>query len=171
MEAFATRAQTVIVRRLTGTDARTFREVRLDGLKAHPDAFASSWEDEAEHPLPWFEERLESGYVAGCELDGRLVGVAGLHRGEGLKTRHRGALWGVYVTDEARGRGVGSRLIERIIAEARGALEELSLSVAAHNEAAIRLYESFGFVRLGVDPHAFKVGDTYVDEVWMRLAL
>ena len=137
MEAFANRgAQTVIVRRLTGTDARTFRQVRLDGLKAHPDAFASSWEDEVEHALSWFEERLDSGYVAGCELDGRLVAVAGLHRSEGLKTRHRGGVWGVYVTTQARGHGVGSRLIERIIAEARGALEELSLSVAAHNEAA-----------------------------------
>jgi ribosomal protein S18 acetylase RimI-like enzyme len=170
VDDFSAGAQALLIRRLTGTDARTFREVRLAGLQAHPDAFGSSWEEEAEHPPSWFEERVQNGYVAGCELDGALVGVAGLYRGDRLKTRHRGTLWGMYVAPQARRRGVGAELVQDIIDAARGTVEELNLTVAAHNEPAIRLYRRFGFADLGLDPHALKIGDAYVDEMLMRLA-
>ncbi len=57
-----------------------------------------------------------------------------------------------------------------IVETARQTVEELDLTVAAHNEPAIRLYRRFGFVQIGLDPHALKIGSTYIDEVMMRLA-
>jgi hypothetical protein len=39
------------VRRLETDDVESYRELRLEGLKSHPEAFASSWELEAEKPL------------------------------------------------------------------------------------------------------------------------
>jgi hypothetical protein len=33
--------------RLTAADAATFRELRLEGLREHPEAFGASWEEEA----------------------------------------------------------------------------------------------------------------------------
>ena len=57
---------------------------------------------------------------------------------------------GMLVASEWRGRGVGSALIEAAIecARERG-LHKLSLSVFAHNTAAIALYHKFGFVDEG----------------------
>jgi RimJ/RimL family protein N-acetyltransferase len=46
-----------------------------------------------------------------------------------------------------RGRGIGSALLSAAIEKARGeGLHKLSLEVFPHNEAAIALYDKFGFV-------------------------
>jgi len=57
---------------------------------------------------------------------------------------------GMAVAREWRGHGVGSALLAAAIdwARERG-LHKLSLSVFAHNEAAIALYRKFGFVEEG----------------------
>jgi hypothetical protein len=39
------------VRRLEAHDVASYRELRLEGLKFHPEGFASSWEYEAEQPV------------------------------------------------------------------------------------------------------------------------
>ena len=160
----------MIVRRLTQSDAETYRQIRLEGLKAHPDAFGSSWAEEVAHPLTWFRDKLRSEYVAGFEHQGALAGVCGLHRNDRLKTKHRATLWGMYVSPEARHTGAGACLMHDIVETARQTVEELNLTVAAHNEPAIRLYRRSGFVEIGLDPHALKIGSTYIDEVLMRLA-
>ncbi len=160
----------VIVQRLSETDAQAFQTLRLFALKSQPDAFGSSWEEEANRPLSWFSDTLRAGYVVGAKIDGLLVGTAGLYRGDRLKTKHRATLWGMYVAPTTRHQGVGATLVREVIDEARGTVEELHLTVGASNNAALKLYETLGFVRFGFDAHALKIGDRYVDEVMMRLA-
>lgn len=65
-------------------------------------------------------------------------------------SRHGYGEIGMAVAHDWRGRGVGSALISAAIewARARG-LHKLSLSVFAHNDAAIALYRKFGFVEEG----------------------
>jgi RimJ/RimL family protein N-acetyltransferase len=65
-------------------------------------------------------------------------------------SRHGYGEIGMAVAREWRGRGVGSALMVAAIdwARERG-LHKLSLSVFAHNEAAIALYRKFGFVEEG----------------------
>jgi ribosomal protein S18 acetylase RimI-like enzyme len=56
----------------------------------------------------------------------------------------------IAVVPSARGRGVGSALLEALLAQAREAGHEaISLSVDRLNEGAIRLYEQHGFERVG----------------------
>lgn len=159
------------VRRLRGDDAAAFKAIRLHGLRLHPDAFGSSFEEEADRPLDRTAQALEDSFVAGCERDGVLLGVAGLRKGASLKTRHRGVLWGVFVDPAARGLGVGERLVAAILDQARGELEDLILTVSAHNATAIALYQRFGFAEYGLDRRSLKLGDGYVDELLMRLDL
>lgn len=159
------------LRQLTSADAIAFQALRLTGLRERPDAFTASWEEEAEQPLSWFADTLRDGHVVGCEMGGNLVGMAGFVRGDRLKTKHRGTLWGVYVGREARGHGVGVALVQKIIQHAKTVVEELNLTVASHNHSALKLYESMGFVRTGIEPHALKIDRLYVDEVTMRLVL
>jgi ribosomal protein S18 acetylase RimI-like enzyme len=54
----------------------------------------------------------------------------------------------VAVVPNARGKGVGSALLEALLGHARaGGIEALTLSVDRHNDGAIALYEHFGFAK------------------------
>jgi ribosomal protein S18 acetylase RimI-like enzyme len=50
-------------------------------------------------------------------------------------------------------------------------LEQVLLSVAVSQEAARRLYRSFGFETFGTEPNSLKVGATYLDEDHMILRI
>jgi len=51
------------VRLLEANDVVSYREMRLEGLKDHREAFSSSWEYEAGKPESWWTERLEMNTV------------------------------------------------------------------------------------------------------------
>ena len=44
---------------------------------------------------------------------------------------------------------------------------EVTLSVTASNEAAVRLYKAAGFMEVGRMPRALKMGPNYFDELMM----
>ncbi len=91
--------------------------------------------------------------AAGWTLDGTLVAVAGTEIVGSMhieRSRHGFGEIGMAVAREWRGRGVGSALLAAAIEWARErGLHKLSLSVFAHNAAAIALYRKFGFVDEG----------------------
>jgi ribosomal protein S18 acetylase RimI-like enzyme len=157
-----------LLRRLAAPDAEAFREVRLEGLRNHPEAFGSSWEEESQKPLAWFAERLDNSVLlAGFTDDRRILGIAAFAIQQALKTRHKGFLWGMYVRPEARGSGLAQALVEGVLSEARGSVEEIQLTVVTTNAAAIRLYARHGFKEYGIERRALKVGDRYYDELLM----
>ena len=158
------------LRRLGSDDAEAYRPLRLRGLKESPEAFGASWADEAGKPLAWFAERLQNNLVIGGGLEGALHGVAGLHS-PGGKRAHKAMLWGAYVLPQARGRGLATALLRRLIGDARGAYEEIILSVVTSNEAALKLYVAAGFVQYGLERRALRVGDQSYDEALMALSL
>ncbi len=103
-----------------------------------------------------------------------MVGQAGFVRYEGRKERHKGTIWGVYVTAAARGQGLAKAMMTRILDRVRGysGLEQVSLGVSVTQEAARRLYSALGFEVYGYEKHALKVGEVYVDEehrvLWLQ---
>ncbi|MDA9433246.1 GNAT family N-acetyltransferase [Bradyrhizobium sp. CCBAU 51627] len=160
---------TLDIRQLTRADAAIYRQIGLEALAAHPEAFASTFAREQEKPLPWFEERLAISDVFGAFIAGELVGVAGFWRQDGPQTMHKADLWGMYVRSSAGRAGVGRRLVDTVIAHAAKHVEKLQLSVASQNEAALRLYKAAGFVEYGREVKALKQNGRYFDEVLMEL--
>lgn len=160
------------VRRLSTSDAVSYRELRLDGLRAHPEAFGASWQEETAQPLAWFADRLERNIIFGGGLANKsdFKGVVGFYIPDGAKQRHKGVLWGMFVQTEARGTGLGSSLVARVLEHAIQTVEEVRLTVVATNTAAIRLYERAGFEQYGLERRALKIGDDYHDEVLMALS-
>lgn len=152
-----------MIRRLNAEDATTFAEIRLEGLERHPDAFGSDIEKESAWTPEEFAERLTGSVVFGFEEHGVLLGVAGFFALTERKTRHRGVLWGMYVRDAARGRGIGARLVEAVLDHARDRVEQIHLDVAVDNAAALALYERCGFRRHGTEPRSLKIDGRYVD--------
>jgi ribosomal protein S18 acetylase RimI-like enzyme len=168
------------IRILTADDAGAYQALRLRGLRESPTAFGSTYQSEVDIPLPRIAERLARGagrenvvFGAFGDADGCLLGLAGLGRETGLKTRHRAHVWGVYVAPEARGRGVGRTLMHAVIAHARTleGLERLTLGVEPGNGAARSLYHTLGFATYGVEPQAYALEGQYWDSELMSLDL
>ncbi len=84
-----------------------------------------------------------------------------------MKMRHKGVLWGMYVRPEARGTGLAAALVERLLSEAQGIVEEVRLAVVTTNEAAIRLYTRYRFKEYGIERRALKMDGRYYDELLM----
>lgn len=102
--------------------------------------------------------------------EGRIIGDAHI---EALSRRlsHRASL-GITVLRDHWGKGVGSALMERLIAHARAHdIEIIELQVRSDNARAIRLYEKFGFVKIGHYPRFMKIGQEYADCDLMNLYL
>jgi L-phenylalanine/L-methionine N-acetyltransferase len=84
------------------------------------------------------------------------------------RRRHAGAI-GMGVHDDWQGRGIGTALMRAVLdlADRWLNLTRLELEVYTDNEAAIRLYERFGFEREGtLRQHAFRDG-RFVDSYMM----
>ncbi|WP_426751608.1 GNAT family N-acetyltransferase [Myxococcus sp. Y35] len=165
----------ITLRRLQPDDVEVFRALRLRGLQDSPEAFAASLEEDAALPLDALRGWLSgtSQCVLGAFDGEHLVGVLGLKREARAKLAHKAVVWGMYVVPEARSRGVGRRLLSALIEEARkmGGIQCLLLGVAVGNAPAHALYRSMGFRTYGVEPHALRVGETFVDEELMVLTL
>jgi ribosomal protein S18 acetylase RimI-like enzyme len=157
----------ITVRRLLPEEAEVFRSIRLEALATSPEAFATTWAKAAADPLARFAQSLTEAAVFGVFLAGEIAGMAGLYREQGERKQHRGMLWGMYVRPAAQGRGLGRALLRAVLAHAESELEQVHLVVVSDNEPARRLYESEGFSAYGLEPHALKQGQRYLDEILM----
>jgi GNAT superfamily N-acetyltransferase len=169
----STQKSSLKVRRLGANDVADYRELRLECLKAHPEAFSSSFEDEAAQPASWWERRLATNATFGGWVDtSPLVGVASFILRDRIKLAHKGVLSGMYVRPQARGTGLAAALVHGVIEHARTTrVEDICLKVVASNAAAYCLYSGAGFQEYGLELNALKVEDKYYDEMLMTLSL
>jgi ribosomal protein S18 acetylase RimI-like enzyme len=163
------------VRDLGEGDAADYWALRLRGFRDDPESFGSSYDELAHRPVAEAAHDLrigEADFVLGAFAP-ELVGIAGLRREPRRKRSHRATLWGMYVSPEARGRGIGRALVDEIVRRARAAtgLEQIILTVMAHNQAAIALYRAAGFESYGHATRAMLLGDRAFDEELMWLDL
>ena len=167
-------ARSVKTRRLGKDDAGHYRDLMLRAYRAHPDAFTTSVREAKFRSSSWWAARAGDGspgssLVIGAFSASRLVGVVGLSFEAREKVRHKVRLFGMYVLPSFRGRGIGKRLVQRGLAEARRHKDArlVQLTVTEGNSDALKLYEKCGFVRFGVEPLAVAVGDKHVSKVHM----
>lgn len=166
------------VRLLTEEDVAVYRDIRLEALQANPEAFGSTYEQEAQRDAEAWKARLSETradrYVWGCfDESGDCVGVVTFVREQGRKERHKGDVYGMFVRANRRQRGVGQLLIRHLltcVSEMEG-VEQVRLTVVSNNLPAKRLYESVGFKVYGVEQNALKEDGMYWDEEWMVVRL
>ena len=155
------------VRPLRADEPALYRDIRLEALRTHPEAFGASFDNEAAQPLAFFSGRLANNVIFGGFQDQTLLGTAGFMLQSGAKREHKGMFWGMYVRPAARGTGLSRRLVEAVLDHARGRVELIQLTVVADNTVARRLYASLGFEPYGVEVKSLKVEGRYLDEVLM----
>jgi ribosomal protein S18 acetylase RimI-like enzyme len=168
--------QDYAVRLITPEDARAVKALRQRALVDHPDIFNQNAED-GERPEADYAALIKGSCILGAfsNADQTLIGHAQLafHTRAGTKNRHKCELWWVYVLPQSRGRGLAKTLTSLALNLARKLdYEAVLLTVAAHNHAAITLYEQLGFFRYGCEPDMRRLPDGWrIDEVMMQCNL
>jgi ribosomal-protein-alanine N-acetyltransferase len=110
-------------------------------------------------------QQPESRYYLVAEQDGEIVAYAGL-----LAAGGQGDVLTIAVATDRWGKGIGSALLERLLAEAdRRACHEVFLEVRADNDRAQRLYRRRGFADVGIRRAYYQPSGT--DAIVMRLDL
>jgi ribosomal protein S18 acetylase RimI-like enzyme len=149
---------------------REYRGLRLEALRSDPDAFSSTFADTERFPDDYWERRLRDPDVVFrfAQRGGQLIGMAGA-----LCDQNPAAIVSVYVALEARGMGVGGRLMDAVLdaIAARPQFDAVRLWVSETQPAAIALYRRHGFQPIGREIGAVVTADGVHDELIMERRL
>jgi ribosomal protein S18 acetylase RimI-like enzyme len=130
----------------TGGSTRVSDRVTRLGAKdvAAIERLYADGESAGESPDFFYPSMVTDGVFFGVYKGEELIAAAGTH----LVSREEGAaaIGNVYVRRDRRGGGLGRAVTAAVIHELAG-IETIGLNVRADNDAAIRVYESLGFVR------------------------
>jgi GNAT superfamily N-acetyltransferase len=141
----------VLVRETVPDDWRALRDIRLTALRDAPDAFASTYAEQAAFgEAEWRDRVARGGTFLAYVPEVSAFDPAGLAGGYSREEPGVIELISMFVRPEARGRGVGEALIVAVIdwAAARYATS-VHLWVTETNSHARLLYERSGFSPTG----------------------
>ena len=156
---------------LTPDDVDILREIRLEALQNNPEAFGSSYEEEAVYSDANLKEQLTKAKTFGLFYDNKIIGQVNFGVLPIKRTLHDGYLTGMYVTPSHRDKGIGSILLQAVIKYAQDKVIQLHLECISENKGVIKFYEKHGFVTFGTHPRALKDGDKFYDTNFMFLKL
>lgn len=136
----------ITVRALTEDEWETYRSLRLEALQESPEAFVADHADEAGEPEAFWRARMRRSARLVAEADGELVGVVSIGDATESDSENGGALFGLWVRPEWRGRSVAANLVRQgaKIAEDDG-FSQLYYWVGSDNGRAVAFASSFGF--------------------------
>lgn len=105
-------------------------------------------------------------------IDGNIACSVNIRVPDKKRLAHNGEL-GISVKKEYWHMGIGSALMAELIEFARnkGTIRNISLGVREGNANAVRLYEKYGFIRVGVHKNFFNINGSFYDEILMDLYL
>ena len=126
-----------------------------------------------EDRIAWFRARTGQGYPVLCARDASAVaGYASFGDFRAWPGYRFTVEHSVHVRADCRGQGIGSRLVEALIARARAIGKHVMVGgIDADNVTSIRMHERLGFERVG---HLQQVGwkfDRWLDLVLMQRLL
>lgn len=133
------------------------------------------WVSETEqqiYPFPWsrtnFADSLSAGYSSWImQLDGEVAGYAVL-----MLVMDEAHLLNISIKSSLQGRGLGSLLLDHLCLKAAGfGATQMFLEVRSSNEAGLRLYDKWGFARIGRRKAYYPAEQGREDAIVMRRML
>jgi putative acetyltransferase len=154
------------IRPITREDATA-----INAIRRHPAVYATTLGIASERvsgSQAFIDNLSKKDHLFVAEVDGTVVGVAGLHEYPSPRMRHKGHL-GIMIDPAHQGQGIGRKLMETLLDLADNwlMLDRLELEVFSDHAKAIRLYESLGFVVEGTRRASLIQNGKLVDETIM----
>ena len=140
------------IRFLSASEWRLLRSARLDALRESPASFLSTFAEERQYGEQHWQAELDHGaWLVGTRDDAaQAQALLGATRGDDIPgaDRYLSSLW---VAPPARGRGVGTTLLTRMLTYLRDHdVRRVWLWVLDGNADADRLYRRVGFRSTGL---------------------
>jgi len=131
---------------LTAKNAIQYREIRLESLQAHPEAFGARYDEQVKLKKLFFERELERDdsihRIIGVFKLGKLVGICAT----AANGKAFAEVLQMYVRPSHQGKGVVDLLLDHAAENARKAgCMTLRLTVRIANKAALKAYQKYGF--------------------------
>jgi RimJ/RimL family protein N-acetyltransferase len=132
------------------------------------DEFHLTVEQEIEH-IKSVSSSLNTLMVLGI-IDNNIVSIAQISSPNRKRIAHNGEI-AISVKKEYWRNAIGSAVMKQLIgfAKENGTIKNISLGVKASNSNAIKMYEKFGFEKIGVHKNFFNVNGNFDDEILMDL--
>ena len=154
----------VSTRAMADDDLETVRGIYAEGLSTRNATFETVAPTAKRLAAKW-----RPGHRWVAELDGEVVGWAAAAPVSDRDCYAGVAETSVYVTETARGRGVGKSLLHRQVTEADAAgLWTLQTSIFPENRSSIALHHSAGYRTLAVRPRIAKLDGVWRDTVLLE---
>ncbi|WP_243395532.1 helix-turn-helix domain-containing GNAT family N-acetyltransferase [Nocardioides currus] len=158
----------VATRAMTDADLAVVREIYAEGIATRNATFETQVPDVSTLARKWLDGHR---WVAEAEVDGTTQ-VVGWTAVSPVSERECYAGVGessVYVTEAARGRGIGKALLWRQVNEAdAGGLWTLQTSIFPENRASIALHHSAGYATLAVRSRIAQLDGAWRDTVLLE---
>lgn len=147
-----------------------YKEIRLRGLRDEPQAFGSTLAREEAFTTERWLERVRRPYNVIAMEANKPVGTMGAYVSEDEPTIAN--IIGVFVASEARGKGVGAKLLNEVLSRIKQNvnIKTVALTVNKEQLPAVSLYEKFGFEITGEEKNLMGDGQEH-EEYRMVLAL
>lgn len=163
---------------LSPSDWQAYRQLRLEALLDSPQAFGTSYLEQQMKPDSYWQTRLaeaargKNGWLLFARAGQDLVGMMGAFRGAmgNLSVTDQATIIAVYVTPAWRGKGVSRLLMQGILAllQTKG-FRQVWLGVNGQQEAAVRLYQSFGFTTVSTVHQQMADGLTHEEYIMQKV--
>ncbi len=158
----------VVISQFVPDEWETLRGLRLEALTLNPAFFAADPDYEAKLTESQWRDNIAARHWLVARVDGEIAGLCAFSRIIHTKKQaHTGTLGAMYVRDAFRGAGVADALVEALIDIAMTCVGQVSLTVNAENQRAIKFYERHGFRKYGVVPRALNIDGRYYDDMEM----
>jgi L-amino acid N-acyltransferase YncA len=145
------------LRAMSESDWTEVERIYVDGIATKNATFETSspgWDK-------WDRGHLKQPRLI-YEIDGKIAGWAALSPVSSRKVYEGVAEVSVYIDQSFRGRGVATKLLDRLIQESENAgIWTLQASIFPENEASLKLHYKFGFRTLG-----FREKIAQMDGIW-----
>ncbi len=143
----------MIYRKLQPNESSKYRAIRLESLKAFPNAFGTKYDEAIQIEKFRFEYDIErqeqERFVIGAFDKEHLIGICAFVMSE----NRIGDIYQMYVKKEYQKKGIGFQLVQKTIFEAQQLFLNITiqLEVTKGNHNAYNLYQKVGFIEVEND--------------------
>lgn len=139
-----------MIRRALKSDISALMEIYNEAV-LHTTATFDTEVKDMENRIAWFEEHVGKYVIYVFETDGCVAGYASLSQYRDRKAFDAAVEVSIYIHEDYRGQGIGSSLMQEVLAYAEqcGEIETVVSLITSENTASIRLHERYGFVYCG----------------------